>query len=78
MVHGGGPEINSWLTKVGIEPKFKNGLRVTDGMSRRLSWRCWLPLVWLLPMAAIALAAVLSCRSWCPDARGRGPPFDAS
>jgi len=30
MVHGGGPEINSWLTKVGIEPKFKNGLRVTD------------------------------------------------
>ncbi|KAL3688376.1 hypothetical protein R1sor_014685 [Riccia sorocarpa] len=30
LVHGGGPEINSWLTKLGIEPKFKNGLRVTD------------------------------------------------
>tara|TARA_B110000971_G_scaffold43069_1_gene42515 strand:+ start:612 stop:1580 length:969 start_codon:yes stop_codon:yes gene_type:complete len=30
LVHGGGPEINTWLTKVGIEPKFKNGLRVTD------------------------------------------------
>lgn len=31
LVHGGGPEINSWLTKIGIEPHFKNGLRVTDG-----------------------------------------------
>jgi acetylglutamate kinase len=30
VVHGGGPEINSWLTKLGIEPQFKNGLRVTD------------------------------------------------
>lgn len=25
LVHGGGPEINSWLTKIGIEPNFKNG-----------------------------------------------------
>ncbi|KAI8474370.1 MAG: Aspartate/glutamate/uridylate kinase [Monoraphidium minutum] len=31
LVHGGGPEINSWLTKLGITPEFKNGLRVTDG-----------------------------------------------
>lgn len=31
LVHGGGPEINSWLNKVGIEAQFKNGLRVTDG-----------------------------------------------
>lgn len=31
LVHGGGPEINSWLDKVGIEAEFKNGLRVTDG-----------------------------------------------
>jgi acetylglutamate kinase len=30
VVHGGGPEINSWLDKLGIEPQFKNGLRVTD------------------------------------------------
>lgn len=29
LVHGGGPEINTWLGKVGIEPNFKNGLRVT-------------------------------------------------
>ena len=30
LVHGGGPEINNWLGKIGIEPLFKNGLRVTD------------------------------------------------
>lgn len=30
VVHGGGPEINSWLGKLGIEPQFKSGLRVTD------------------------------------------------
>lgn len=31
LVHGGGPEINTWLNKLGIEAQFKNGLRVTDG-----------------------------------------------
>eukprot|EP00891_Asterochloris_glomerata_P002455 jgi/Astpho2/2455/gw1.00046.16.1_t len=30
LVHGGGPEINIWLKKLGIEAQFKNGLRVTD------------------------------------------------
>ncbi len=30
VVHGGGPEINIWLSKLNIEPQFKNGLRVTD------------------------------------------------
>ncbi|MDB9314757.1 acetylglutamate kinase [Spirulina sp. CS-785/01] len=30
VVHGGGPEINTWLEKLGIEPQFKDGLRVTD------------------------------------------------
>ena len=33
LVHGGGPEINTWLKKLGIEAQFKNGLRVTDGGS---------------------------------------------
>lgn len=31
IVHGGGPEISKWLKKAGIESKFVNGLRVTDG-----------------------------------------------
>ena len=30
VVHGGGPEINTWLQKLSIEPLFKDGLRVTD------------------------------------------------
>jgi acetylglutamate kinase len=30
LVHGGGPEINTWLGKLNIKPEFKNGLRVTD------------------------------------------------
>ncbi|MGN0005855.1 MAG: acetylglutamate kinase [Candidatus Gastranaerophilaceae bacterium] len=30
VVHGGGPAINKALKNAGIEPQFKNGLRVTD------------------------------------------------
>ena len=30
VIHGGGPEINSWLNKLQISPIFENGLRVTD------------------------------------------------
>jgi acetylglutamate kinase len=30
VVHGGGPEINTWLQKLNIEPLFRDGLRVTD------------------------------------------------
>ncbi len=30
IVHGGGKEISRWVSKVGMEPKFVNGLRVTD------------------------------------------------
>ena len=30
IVHGGGKEISKWVEKAGMEPKFINGLRVTD------------------------------------------------
>ena len=30
IVHGGGPEISQMMTKMGKEPRFVNGLRVTD------------------------------------------------
>ena len=30
IVHGGGKEISKWVTKTGMEPRFVNGLRVTD------------------------------------------------
>ena len=30
LVHGGGPEINDLLSKLGVKSEFVNGLRVTD------------------------------------------------
>ncbi len=30
LVHGGGPEISSWQERMGLTPRFVNGLRVTD------------------------------------------------
>ena len=30
LVHGGGPEINKMLSRIGVTPVFKNGMRVTD------------------------------------------------
>ena len=30
IIHGGGPEINNWLERLNISPKFESGLRVTD------------------------------------------------
>lgn len=33
LVHGGGPEINSWLLRLGHQPLFHNGLRVTDAVT---------------------------------------------
>lgn len=30
IVHGGGKEISQWVNKVGMEPRFVSGLRVTD------------------------------------------------
>lgn len=30
IIHGGGKEISRWVSKVGMEPRFVNGLRFTD------------------------------------------------
>ena len=37
IVHGGGKDISHWLEKVNIEPKFKNGLRVTDAATMEVA-----------------------------------------
>ncbi|MEG0830487.1 MAG: acetylglutamate kinase [Anaerovoracaceae bacterium] len=37
IVHGGGKEINRWVGKVGMEPSFINGLRVTDEETMELA-----------------------------------------
>ncbi len=37
IVHGGGKEISRWVGKVGMEPEFVNGLRVTDEATMELA-----------------------------------------
>lgn len=37
IVHGGGKEISRWVGKVGMEPHFVNGLRVTDADTMELA-----------------------------------------
>ncbi|XP_057958879.1 acetylglutamate kinase, chloroplastic [Malania oleifera] len=36
FVHGGGPEINLWLGRLGLKPNFLNGLRVTDSSTMEI------------------------------------------
>lgn len=37
VVHGGGKAISGWMEKVGLEPKFHNGLRITDQAAMELT-----------------------------------------
>jgi len=37
IVHGGGQEISAWQERVGIEPRFVNGLRVTDAPTMEIA-----------------------------------------
>ncbi len=37
IVHGGGKEISKWVAKSGMEPKFINGLRVTDEQTMEIA-----------------------------------------
>lgn len=37
IVHGGGKEISKWVGKVGMEPQFFNGLRVTDAETMEIA-----------------------------------------
>jgi acetylglutamate kinase len=36
LVHGGGAEISAWQKRVGLEPRFVNGLRVTDASTMEI------------------------------------------
>jgi acetylglutamate kinase len=37
IVHGGGSEISAWQQRIGLEPKFINGLRVTDASTMEIA-----------------------------------------
>jgi acetylglutamate kinase len=34
LVHGGGPLVGEWSRRIGLEPRFQDGLRVTDAATR--------------------------------------------
>ncbi|GFS42005.1 N-acetyl-l-glutamate kinase [Actinidia rufa] len=72
LVHGGGPEINHWLTRLGIQPNFLNGLRVTDASTMEV---VSMVLVGKLNKHLVSLS---STRPAPPPVRGRhrrGRPF---
>ena len=37
LVHGGGAEISAWQQRVGLEPRFVNGLRITDASTMEIA-----------------------------------------
>src|SRR5258708_28658937 len=37
VVHGGGPLVGDWATRLGLETRFERGLRVTDPATRDLA-----------------------------------------
>ncbi|MBX5465390.1 MAG: acetylglutamate kinase [Clostridia bacterium] len=37
VVHGGGPELSRWSARLGIEPRWRDGLRVTDAATLELA-----------------------------------------
>lgn len=37
IVHGGGKEISRWVDRMGMEPRFVNGLRVTDSATMEIA-----------------------------------------
>ncbi|CAG8507241.1 158_t:CDS:2, partial [Dentiscutata heterogama] len=37
VLHGGGPQLNIELAKAGIEPKYKNGIRITDAKTLEIA-----------------------------------------
>lgn len=37
LIHGGGPFINNWLAKLKIQPKFENGVRITDSSTMEIA-----------------------------------------
>ena len=42
VVHGGGPEISEKMEKLGLKPRFVNGLRVTDKETMEIVEMVWM------------------------------------
>ena len=56
IVHGGGKEISRWVGKVGKEPQFVNGLRVTDGETMEIAEMVLVAMVQELGVKAVGIS----------------------
>ena len=62
IVHGGGKAISKWVGKVGMEPKFINGLRVTDADTMEVAER------WCLAVLTRVWYSLLRASACVPSA----------
>lgn len=83
IVHGGGKEISRWVNKVGMEPRFINGLRVTDEPTMEIAEmvlnkvnKSLVQLVNELGVRAVGISGkdgmLLKCRKKFPDGEDIG------
>ena len=83
IVHGGGKEISRWIGKVGKEPKFVNGLRVTDEETMEIAEmvlgrvnKNLVRMVEELGVKAVGISGkdggLLQCTKRCPDGEDIG------
>lgn len=83
IVHGGGKEISRWVNKVGMEPRFISGLRVTDEPTMEIAEmvlnkvnKSLVQLVNELGVRAVGISGkdgmLLKCRKKFPDGEDIG------
>lgn len=83
IVHGGGREISEWVSKVGMESRFINGLRVTDEPTMEIAEmvlnkvnKSLVQLVNELGIKAVGISGkdgmLLKCRKKCPGGEDIG------
>src|SRR2546423_1898869 len=76
VVHGGGPLVGEWATKLGLETRFERGLRVTDAPTRDVALAVLAGLVnktlvarLLAKVEACLVASQAGCRAAIVSAR---------
>ncbi len=60
VVHGGGAAVSAWMERLGLQPTFKDGLRITDGPTLEV---VRMVLAGLINQELVAVAAALGARA---------------
>jgi len=60
VVHGGGAAVSAWMERLGLQPTFKDGLRITDGPTLEV---VRMVLAGLVNQELVAVAAALGARA---------------